>query len=270
MLSGTAYTLAYDYEGQLTSITQGGNTISFAYDALGRRFSRTADGTTTRFLPLLEKQGATTTATYTSGNDLIRKDGETFLYDGLGSSRQSTNSSQTVTSSRTYEGFGQTVASSGTSSSPYQFAGTWGYRNDGDAGLMHVGARYYDAQVGRFVTRDTELDQHPYLYCEHDPVNFVDPDGHNPIAKRLIDWIGKVVLPRIFPRIGPRPTPRPVFRDPIDPGKIGIRNPRPRIPPLPPLPGKIGFRNPRPRITPPPTDHRIRLGKIDQFREIQL
>jgi hypothetical protein len=43
---------------------------------------------------------------------------------------------------------------------------------------VHVGARYYDAQVGLFLTRDTYLEQKPYLYCEHDPVNYVDPDGH--------------------------------------------------------------------------------------------
>jgi hypothetical protein len=43
---------------------------------------------------------------------------------------------------------------------------------------MHVGARYYDAQVGRFLTRDTVLSEHPYLYCEHEPVNSVDPSGH--------------------------------------------------------------------------------------------
>ena len=43
---------------------------------------------------------------------------------------------------------------------------------------MHVGARYYDAQVGRFITRDTFLDQKPYLYCEHDPINRLDPSGH--------------------------------------------------------------------------------------------
>jgi len=47
-----------------------------------------------------------------------------------------------------------------------------------------VGARYYDAQVGRFISRDTYLDQPPYLYCDHDPVNAVDPSGHN-----VIDWI---------------------------------------------------------------------------------
>ncbi len=59
-------------------------------------------------------------------------------------------------------------------------AGAWGYpeRLRDDAGLKHVGARYYDAQVGRFVIRDTVLSEHPYLYCEHDAVNAVDPSGH--------------------------------------------------------------------------------------------
>lgn len=37
------------------------------------------------------------------------------------------------------------------------FAATSGYRSDGDAGVMHVGARYYDPQVGRFITRDTGM-----------------------------------------------------------------------------------------------------------------
>jgi len=89
-----------------------------------------------------------------------------------------TGADQSVSASLTYEAFGQTVASSGSSSNPYRFAGAWGYRSDGDAGLMLVGARYYDAQVGRFISRDTYLDQHPYLYCNHDPVNAVDPSGH--------------------------------------------------------------------------------------------
>src|SRR5919204_3170063 len=112
----------------------------------------------------LEKQGTTYTATYTYGNALIRKDGEYPLFDGLGSERTVTNASQTVTGTITFEGFGQTIATTGSSTNPYKFAATSAYRDDGDAGLMHVGARYYDPQVGRFITRDSEPDQHPYLY----------------------------------------------------------------------------------------------------------
>jgi len=32
--------------------------------------------------------------------------------------------------------------------------------------------------VGRFITRDTYLDQAPYAYCDGDPVNATDPSGH--------------------------------------------------------------------------------------------
>jgi len=38
---------------------------------------------------------------------------------------------------------------------------------------------------GAFTTRDTYLDQKPYLYCEHDPVNAVDPSGHDIISDLL-------------------------------------------------------------------------------------
>src|SRR5437870_7451113 len=123
------------------------------------------------------------------------------MFDGLGSERTVTNSSQSVTGTAIYEGFGQTVATTGSSGSSYMFAATSGYRNDGDAGLMHVGARYYDAQVGRFITRDTELDQHAYLYCEHDPFNYTDPDGHWP------NWWKTLRIARLIGSWEPEPEP---------------------------------------------------------------
>ena len=194
---------------------------AFAYDAAGRRASRTAGGVTTSFLydgggVLLEKQGSTTTATYTYGNSLIRKDGETPLFDGLGSERTVTNSSQAVTASLTLSAFGQTVVSTGSSSSAYGFGATSGYRTEGDAGLTLVGCRFYDAQVGRFITRDTYLDQAPYAYCDGDPVNAVDPDGHEPQTGDPPG--GRAPYPPL-----PKPSP------PSDPGGI----------PTPSLPVKI-------------------------------
>jgi len=57
------------------------------------------------------------------------------------------DSSQAVTGTLTTEAFGNTVR--------------LGYRDDGDAGLLHVGARYYDPQVGRFISSDDDLDEHP-------------------------------------------------------------------------------------------------------------
>ena len=69
-------------------------------------------------------------------------------------------------------------------------------KSDSDAGLLKVGCRYYDPQLGAFTSRDTELDQVPYLYCEHDPINAVDPSGHeswwaglNPIEKVAVVFL---------------------------------------------------------------------------------
>lgn len=133
-LSGTAYSLAYDYDGQLTSITQGSSVTSFGYDASGRRVTRTSGGVTTRFYYdagqiLAEKQGSTTSAVYTYGQGFIRKDGEYPLFDGLGSERTVTNASLTVTGTINFDGFGNTVGSTGSSSNSYTFAATSGYRN---------------------------------------------------------------------------------------------------------------------------------------------
>jgi len=98
----------------------------------------------------------------------------------LGSERTVTNSGQSVTATLTLSAFGQTVASSGSSTSAHQFGATSGYRTEGDAGLTLVGCRFYDAQVERFLSRDTDLNEAPYTYC--DPVNVTNPSGHTGIV----------------------------------------------------------------------------------------
>ena len=127
----------------------------------------------------LEAQGGTYTGTYTYGDSLIRRNGEFFMYDGLGSVRTYTNASGIVTAAATYDGYGNTVATSGSTGSPYQFGATSGYRCDGDAGIMQVGARYYDPATGSFLTRDTDLSQLAYVYCEDNAANEVDPTGND-------------------------------------------------------------------------------------------
>jgi RHS repeat-associated protein len=52
-------------------------------------------------------------------------------------------------------------------------------------GLYFYGARYYDPEIGRFITADTIV-QAPYdpqslnryAYCRNNPLNYVDPTGH--------------------------------------------------------------------------------------------
>jgi RHS repeat-associated protein len=170
--------------------------------------SRTAGGVTTTFhfsgnSITTETQGANVVAHYVYGVNRVSRDAsgsfEYYHADGIGSTRQLSNDSQSVTQTTTYDAFGNVESSAGSSSNAYKYAGQWGYRSDGDDGLMHVGARYYDPLVGRFISADTYLGEienpqslNLYNYCEADPVNHADPTGHSPDGPGgttyRIDW----------------------------------------------------------------------------------
>jgi RHS repeat-associated protein len=96
-----------------------------------------------------------------------------------------TDGSGNLVASYVYEGFGKVVGQSGGGGGPYQFCGLWGYRNDEDAGLMHVGARYYEVETGRWVQKDRWLGNlfYPkslnyYVYCKNLPTIMIDLNGY--------------------------------------------------------------------------------------------
>ena len=164
-----------------------------------------------------------------------------FLFDGLGSERTVTNSSGAVQGALTLSAFGQTITSSGSSTSAYQWGAMSGYRSEGDVGLTLVGCRFYDAQVGRFITRDTYLDQKPYTYCDGDPANEVDPSGHDGNLAGLVPPFEPFHITDDYyeghvPATGPSP-PDPPWTYPTPP-TTGSPSPGPA--PYPPVDGSPG------------------------------
>ncbi len=105
---------------------------------------------------------------------MIKKD-----YDRLGSVRFMTDETGAIIQEYIYDAFGNLLSSSGSISQPYQYVGREGYYREGDIGLYLLGQRWYDAEVGRFVSRD--LIGHRilnlYFYCRNNPLNYIDAEG---------------------------------------------------------------------------------------------
>ena len=120
-------------------------------------------------------------ATYTPGISERRSGASKFFHsDRLGTNVAETNSSQSVTATKTYDAFGLLTSTTGSSASPFGFVGQQGYQEDNDSGLKLLGHRYYDPSTGRFLTRDPAKDgRNWYEYCANNPLRAVDPSGHN-------------------------------------------------------------------------------------------
>ena len=112
--------------------------------------------------------------------------------DHLGSANVVTDSAGSMIELAEYKPFGEFSRREqyGTTNAAwYYFTGK---PLDDETGLMFYGARYYSPILGRFITPDTIV-QAPlnpqtlnrYSYCNNNPVNLIDPDGHS--------WISKLV-----------------------------------------------------------------------------
>ncbi len=92
-----------------------------------------------------------------------------YLTDGLGSTMATVDSDGDVVNEYTYDVFGETRSESGAQDNEFQFAGQ---QVDGSTGLQYLRARYYDMEIGRFISRDplavaARWVGHPIWICLH-------------------------------------------------------------------------------------------------------
>jgi RHS repeat-associated protein len=187
LIGDGATTYTWNARDQLVALA-GASTASFAYDGLGRRQSKTVNGVTTAYLydgmnPIQEQAGATIQANTLAGPGLDQwfartQGGQTISYlpDALGSTLALTNASQAITTSYTYEPYGQTTITGAAIGNPFGYTGR---ENDG-TGLYYYRARYYHPTLGRFVSEDPVGLRGGYnlsAYVGGNPLNYVDPLG---------------------------------------------------------------------------------------------
>jgi RHS repeat-associated protein len=86
-----------------------------------------------------------------------------------------TDAAGTVVWNASYEAYGKLVHENGTVSFKASFTGK---QVDEDTGLYYFNARWYDAELGRFVTEDPARDgTNWYEYCRNNPLIYLDPSG---------------------------------------------------------------------------------------------
>lgn len=186
--SGRRLELSWTVDGRLASITDGdGETTQFAYDAGGARVKKSGPaGESLYFGPLVEQRDGESIFFYKAGDRLIarREAGALSYYtqDQTRSTRVETDEAGSVVNRYDHAAFGRTLASVENTPQDHEFGGG---RHDDESGLTYMNARYYDSELGHFVSADTLVPDlldpqslHRYSYAQQDPINFWDPSGH--------------------------------------------------------------------------------------------
>jgi RHS repeat-associated protein len=149
---------------------------------------KTEGGVTTIYVNKYYEKNITaaevTTSYYLGGKLAAQRKGTAVSYmmqDHLGSTSGTANTSGAVTSTIKYFSFGGTRSTTGTLPTDKKFTGQ---RLD-STGLYYYGARYYDAEIGRFISPDSIIPNpanpqslNRYSYCLNNPLKYIDPSGH--------------------------------------------------------------------------------------------
>lgn len=191
------FTFTYDAQDRLAEVKQGTTSLGkYEYNSEGIRVSKTVGSTVTHYT--YDENDNVVMETDASGNILVSyvydngnrpltmtKGGKTYTFhtNARGDITSVTDETGAVVASFDYDSWGNITSETGTFASqvPFRYAG---YRYEAETKLYYLQQRYYNPELGRFLTLDPVLGdkenpitQNGYAYADNNPVNMVDPDG---------------------------------------------------------------------------------------------
>lgn len=191
-------TLTFDLASRLKSIQEGGTTAQYTYDDLGLMTSRTLGGETRNYVwnhvlgrtsISIERNGSADLRyyVYTPAGQLLYGVDATgdarffYHFDEMGNTIFITDESGAIEASYAYTPYGRLISKSGDLDNSFTWQGAFGVCDEGDD-LYYMRARFYDASIGSFLSRDPvkSIDPReisPYQYALGNPLRYVDPEG---------------------------------------------------------------------------------------------
>ena len=207
MTSDGTWSYAWEHGRELASMTSGGTTWRFTYDANGMRTARTNGSTAYTYvyngsqLSQMTVAGNTLNFTYdASGSPMsVTYGGATYYYvtNLQGDVVAILNASGTPVVTYTYDAWDKLLATSESMAStlgvhnPLRYRG---YVYDTESGLYYLQSRYYDPEMGRFINADAfastgqgVIGNNMFTYCLNNPVSNTDHAGTYSFAYYIDD-----------------------------------------------------------------------------------
>lgn len=190
----------------------------FVYDGDGGRVKKTTGASTAIYIGSLYEveNGIAKKHIFLGANRIVTKESTGGAYychsDHLGSSNIVTDQTGNQVTLTEFTPYGSVIKQTGAYDPKYKFTG----KELDSTGLYYYGARYYDAETGRFITADPTV-QHPYdpqdlnrySYARSNPLRYTDPSGYG-----FKDWWQTIV--------GIATTIVSIFVPPLAPAMIAI------------------------------------------------
>ncbi|MEK0185935.1 RHS repeat-associated core domain-containing protein [Microcoleus anatoxicus] len=203
-------TLKYSATGELLEVSwPDGKAINYTYDSMNRRVARTDEKGTVQYLygnpnhpfqvtAVRDNLGKLSVYEYDDFGSLlaIRRGASWYgvTTDQLGTPRVVFDKSDRVVKVLKFDSFGQIIGDSNPEFElPISFAGGL---IESDTKLVRFGFRDYDSVAGKWTAKDpigfAGGDANLYGYVFNDSVNFIDPDGRNPLE--LADILAETAI----------------------------------------------------------------------------
>lgn len=189
-------TNTYDGINQLVEVQNGENTASYTYNYDGLRNSKTVNGVITNqiwdgkqivadvqetYHADVYIRGTGLIATFKFGTD-VDSIPTYYLQNAHGDVVNLVSDTGEKIKTYHYDAFGVEKNMVDEDTNPFRYCGEY---FDKETNTIYLRARYYDASIGRFISRDTNVgkDTDPlslnlYTYCRNNPVIFTDESGH--------------------------------------------------------------------------------------------